>query len=1269
MARTFAPSLEALFLMLRAAGIPVGIEEIARLQMIFALTPVLDRTGLRRVLHGALVKSVAERGDFDRTFDKWLTTLDGELSRIETLRSRTRAVPAKKAAVAQGPARPGAQTADRDGQSAKPAAQSPLSVSDGRDDLLDDLFDAPPVPEEPPTVPGPSESSVVSVQAGPATRSPTTSSPQVKHGGRSEAKAGDLRRLMALVMLMLTLGIALWVLVIRSDSGSKSDDPILEAADAGPVAENPDAGVNMNASRDTRMAVPELRVESMPAPERNPLGYIVASLAMALVFWLWARFGGGSWMPPDRHPAADDAGAGARAERGPPRRRSLETLILDERDEEELIWGVGRFVSEERSRDLDINRSVRDTASAYGRPVLHYQGSEHQREVWLWIDESLDSPVARQLADDLSLMLTKSGLPVTRATFWGLPERLRSERDESMTLDAFDARRDSAAVAILTDGRMLSLAHRARNRRGDIENLLRTLSYWPRITFIDFGSDRLTPLCQNHGLRVIKPQDAACAISELTEVYERPIEYDALVGDARVWLAACALSPSALPERAALAVRRELALDVSPWQIGQMRDHARDDAGRMGFTVAQRAAHLAWLLSAEDVPTRSDRLPRTSLLRRIVQAWERVLGERAQGQARALEKRGMPWAGCAAERALAIDRACIQLWAYPDQAAVRLYRLYNADEHGARASIRAHLAHLGGRERLGADDIIALPWPSATLRRSTRVILHDMGLGCAGAAPARMSMPAPGHVWLALGLCAGLLVGAVTALIEQWTPPPKPPPVFVDDVAAPAEVPGNAFQRIDTDRLVAEVAIPGMAPVQQAVQRGDKVTVNWQSETMRCEEQVGRTTLMRCPQGPEGRQRENWSFAILAVEYDGQAENIARELLSSGSVDGVYRASSAEAMDDIPLAQLARSVQKGAPDQLLIVAARAPASIGEYRGVYVVIGSDQLGLLSGVTDDYEGWRTLKQTRARLDALHGVTSNFRVRGTGPCGGRGQRCCTEPEEGCTGVLQCNEGQCMEPECTHPGSECQGDVAVTCTEELTLEREQCDPSEVCELGACLPRQCRPDTLRCLAKGTEYKRCLRNGTAWSEREQCPSGSLCDSGAIGCQPLAGAVVQFTTIRHSKAMRRRGNFSYRLRCSAIGGAGSGGLNMRLATGDPVVQLKNNPRDQVSYAASPDALFIECTVSDIRDETRPPTSQNGKPGAPTRLGRGSERKRHTWTLGLENKLHRLPLKHKGARYTVTIEYRVRLLLGGTSTGAAKKPPPRRSNASGQPGASR
>jgi hypothetical protein len=79
------------------------------------------------------------------------------------------------------------------------------------------------------------------------------------------------------------------------------------------------------------------------------------------------------------------------------------------------------------------------------------------------------------------------GLPVERAAFRGIPDRLVTAAGAVFAPREIDERRDVALVAVLTDGRVLCRQYEAGDRRVRIDALLRNLSHWPRLAFVDFS--------------------------------------------------------------------------------------------------------------------------------------------------------------------------------------------------------------------------------------------------------------------------------------------------------------------------------------------------------------------------------------------------------------------------------------------------------------------------------------------------------------------------------------------------------------------------------------------------------------------------------------------------------------------------------------------------------------------------------------------------------------------------------------------------------------
>jgi len=280
----------------------------------------------------------------------------------------------------------------------------------------------------------------------------------------------------------------------------------------------------------------------------------------------------------------------------PPEPAGLQLLLP--REEEALVWGIGHFVAEEPTRRLDLPATVRATARAAGFPQPRFHLARHPREVWLWIDETADDPAIPRLADEVAAALAAYGLPVERALFRGIPDWLVNLEGQSFAPNEVDERRDAALVAILTDGRILARHWAADDRRVGLDALLRSLSFWPRLAFVDFSSEPgpLGAILGPHFIARIAPQDLATFLGAGETLRQRALM---TVDDVAVWAAACALAPSPVSEEQAFELRRRLGLTDSPWAIRALRAEAPGPAGRLQWPTPIRARRLNWLRAAE----------------------------------------------------------------------------------------------------------------------------------------------------------------------------------------------------------------------------------------------------------------------------------------------------------------------------------------------------------------------------------------------------------------------------------------------------------------------------------------------------------------------------------------------------------------------------------------------------------------------------------------------------------------------------------------------
>ncbi len=607
-------------------------------------------------------------------------------------------------------------------------------------------------------------------------------------------------------------------------------------------------------------------------------------LSLAAAGELWRRLRGKSWVPA-RTPLPPLPGP-PRVFLSPPSLRGAQ--LLSPREQETLVWGIGRYVSEEATRRLDLPATVKATARAGGLPELCFERARYPREVWIWTDETADDPALGRLAGEIEALLRLYGLPVERARFRGLPERLVAADGQVFAPNELDERRNVALVAVLTDGRLLCYQWAATDRRVRVEALLRGLSSWPRLAFVDFsdGAGELPRILARHGIPLLAPEELARFLGgAATSTGIGGTARDGALsghpghlGDT-AWAAVCALGPSPVAEETAFDLRERLGLATSPWALRALREEAPGPPGRLQWPPSARARLLNWLRSAEgDSPDKTA----PSLLFRALAAWDSLY--QREMEVRSAVSGAAPWEGTPAAERLAMERALLKLWRRPEEAARELYRLYRGR---LTESIGEHLSGLLPADwgRLGK---IGLPWAWTELPAAPQAMLQEMKFG-RGVLPAlvlgRSSRLRLG-VALGLGLGLGALVVAARSEIERTGLP---------SVIHREAKPADAREWIEPygSRWSVTVATR-TASEHRIVPAGSRVTVRWQPQAKRAcvERQADGTEVWRCGSGaaapPVLSAAIRRSIALLAVRPGApEVDALALALLESGSTDTV----------------------------------------------------------------------------------------------------------------------------------------------------------------------------------------------------------------------------------------------------------------------------------------------------------------------------------------------------------------------------------------------
>ncbi len=658
--------------------------------------------------------------------------------------------------------------------------------------------------------------------------------------------------------------------------------------------------------------------------------------------------------------------------KGPPRTflqtTAIPQVLLDKDQQDALVWGIEHFVAEEFTRKLDIPTTVRATAHAAGIPTLHFERAKYQREVWLWVDEAADEPALRRLVDEIRSTLQTHGLTVETAGFRGIPQYLFTDDGQIFAPREIEERRDLALVAILTDGQVLVRHHGADDRRVAVDALLRDLSHWPRLWFVDFASDDigLRSILQPYGLETIMPNEL---VAHLGGTRLSPLR-NYRPGDRQVWAAACALAPAPLDEATAYRLRDRLKLSTSPWALRQFRETASGPPGRLHWTGTPRA-RLVNMLTQMESQSGSER----TLLDEALDFWEEFYKkefERRQQKSAA----GPAWENTPAQRHLSMEQALLKLWRSPQQAITTLYELY---EGPLTETIRRHLQYLVPQDHTH-EDTICLPWLWNDLNGAEQIMLLEMGFAD-GKLPA-LRLHRPGRLWLGLGVCLGLAAGALWSAFQRPSVLPQTPPLIMHGDERPS-LSRDEIVPLETNRWLVTVRSPKWQ-VQAEAASGAEVRVKWPLEQHPCVETFDDAELWRCPVAaqrlPDTIPR---SLVVLVAKPEtSKAVELARALLRSGSADLVLLDPNwPQHLKEL----IGASEQPEPPAQLIIIEMDDGTKTGKALPPPLVTGES--GTMVRTTDwltltealQFEGQRSLAQIWSRVQVVAGDPASVHLRG--------------------------------------------------------------------------------------------------------------------------------------------------------------------------------------------------------------------------------------------------------------------------------------------------
>ena len=497
-------------------------------------------------------------------------------------------------------------------------------------------------------------------------------------------------------------------------------------------------------------------VQPRRLPSSQLADYLCGLLGTALwcmAYWLWRHYH-------QRHaPPGPVSLASGPAWQPLPPASSGGMEMLSPPEIRQMVWSVGRFVSEDVTHHLDILRTVNATARAGGQTVLYYQRAIHAREVWLWVDQATHDLAMDRLVWEVRTSLERAGLPCRFGSFRGIPDPVTWEEGASFTPLSLEGHRQGAAVLVLSHGEDLARTHGLAPERSALLVLLHALADWPYLAFVDssHGQYGLAELLQRYGIRCLAPEDMAAFLgAEAQDARYQARPSVPFAGDVQAWAAGLALCPDPVEVNQALAVHRAMGLRVGPWTLTVLLEQRGAVGTGLEWSPQERADLLNWLVRAEGIV---GNITAQSKLGRALEFWRSYYATQAEKAP----------TSPAAYR-FAIERALLDLWRDPQQAARDLYGIYTSTDDAGIPVFKEEIAQRLGRyvarwhnaaEPPLAPDEILLPWVWEDVAPQVRALLYRMGFARRFLSAPPLYMPGT------LALTLGVFFGVATALLLQ----------------------------------------------------------------------------------------------------------------------------------------------------------------------------------------------------------------------------------------------------------------------------------------------------------------------------------------------------------------------------------------------------------------------------------------------------------------------------------------------------------------------
>ena len=257
--------------------------------------------------------------------------------------------------------------------------------------------------------------------------------------------------------------------------------------------------------------------------------------------------------------------------------------LFNAQDRQTLSWGVGHYFDDQQQQRIDVEQSVAASANE-GFPVIAFEQSRHEREVWLWQDRLNPSPLQLRMIQEIKQALTQANIHVKHGFFNGVPYQITDsqQRPEYQVVGALPE--PVPLVLLCLDANNVNTAF--SQSKHSTEQVFQHLRQWSTLAVVDCNPAvaSLKSTLNDYQLPYLLPSQVADWFSRQGSGEMR--RKVCVLSDVYRWACACALAQRIITEDEAYALHAALNLNCA-WQYSHLRKYGRACESGLDFSNTQ----------------------------------------------------------------------------------------------------------------------------------------------------------------------------------------------------------------------------------------------------------------------------------------------------------------------------------------------------------------------------------------------------------------------------------------------------------------------------------------------------------------------------------------------------------------------------------------------------------------------------------------------------------------------------------------------------------